>query len=912
MQTHEIRERFINHFVKSGHAEVPSASLILDDPNLLFVNAGMVPFKPYFLGQQTPPFPNQTATSIQKCVRTLDIEEVGITTRHNTFFQMAGNFSFGQYFKEGAITHAWSLLTNSVADGGFGLDADRLWVTVYLDDDEAADIWHNKIGVPTERIQRLGMADNYWSMGIPGPCGPCSEIYYDRGEEYGQYGGPIVDDSRYIELWNLVFMQNERGEGIGKDDFEIIGPLPKKNIDTGMGVERVACILQKVDNVYETDLLAPVIAVAEQLTGSIYGRSDALAKAGDSSSEDYHSAHIDDIRFRVIADHCRTGLMLILDGVTPGNEGQGYILRRLLRRIIRSARLLGATSVTMERLMATACETMTPSYPEIAENVERIRAVSVGEETAFLKTLESGTRLFEDAAARVKADGNAELGGQEAFTLHDTHGFPIDLTVEMAAEAGLSVDTVGFDARMSEQKARAKADNRAKKHAHADVSVYRPFVDNHATVFLGYEGTEAQARILGLVVDGSIVDRVSEGQRAQLIVDQTPFYAEAGGQLADRGHFTGTGGMCTVEDVQKTGKRVWLHEISVTGGELAVGDTVTGIVDSSWRHQARQAHSGTHLIHAALRQVLGPTAVQAGSLNKPGYLRFDFSYGQQLSAEQLRRIEVIANEGVDADYAVNTVETSLDEAKAMGAMALFGENYGSQVRVVEIGGPFSMELCGGIHVEHSSQVGPIAVLGEASVGSGIRRIEAYTGLDSFRFLAGQHRLSSTLASTLKVRSEELPDRIELLSSRLHEAEKRIAQFRTAELSAKVGDYVLQAGMVGDIRVLSARVPDGVAAGDLRTLAAEAKGRFGGEAAVVFFISSEPESGKVPFIAAATDAAVAAGVSAGDIIKAVAPLVGGRGGGKSALAQGSGSDASHTDAAVAAVRDYVDRATSGAR
>lgn len=908
MQTHEIRERFINHYVKAGHAEVPSASLILDDPNLLFVNAGMVPFKPYFLGEQNPPFPNGTATSIQKCVRTLDIEEVGITTRHNTFFQMAGNFSFGQYFKEGAISHAWSLLTDPVDEGGFGLDKDRLWVTVYLDDDEAAQIWHEKIGIPEERIQRLGMADNYWSMGVPGPCGPCSEIYYDRGEEYGEYGGPVVDDTRYIELWNLVFMQNERGKGIGKDDFEIVGPLPKKNIDTGMGVERVACILQGVENVYETDLLAPVIKVAENLTGATYGRSEQLIKAGDTESAEYHAAHTDDIRFRVIADHCRTGLMLILDGVTPGNEGRGYILRRLLRRIIRSARLLGATGVTMEKLMDTVRSTMTPSYPEIADNWERIRAVAVGEETAFLKTLESGTRLFETVAAQVKGSGLTELSGDAAFSLHDTHGFPIDLTVEMAAESGLTVDKEGFDARMAEQKARAKADNRAKKHDHADVAVYRPFVDNHPTVFLGYDSTEAEGSILGIVAGGALVERAGEGQKVQLILDQTPFYAEAGGQLADRGQITGTGGAATVDDVQKTGKKVWLHNVTVTGGEFAVGQRVTATVDHTWRHKARQAHSGTHMIHAALRQVLGPTAVQAGSLNKPGYLRFDFNYGEQLTADQLRRIELIANEAVDADYQVNTIETSLDEAKAMGAMALFGENYGSEVRVVEIGGPFSMELCGGIHVEHSSQIGPVAVLGESSVGSGVRRIEAYSGVDSFRFLSDQHKLSGALASQLRIPSEELPDRVEALTTRLNEAEKRIAQFRTAELSAKVGDYLLQATMVGDIRVVAARVPDGIAAGDLRTLATEAKSRAGSDAGVIFFISSDPESGKVPFIAAATDAAVADGVKAGDIIKTVAPYVSGRGGGKPAMAQGSGSDAAGIDAAVKAVRDIVADAT----
>lgn len=884
MQTHEIRERFIKHFTNAGHTEVPSASLILDDPNLLFVNAGMVPFKPYFLGQQNPPF--ATATSIQKCVRTLDIEEVGITTRHNTFFQMAGNFSFGDYFKEGAIKHAWALLTNSVADGGFGLDPDRLWVTVYTDDDEAAEIWEKKVGVPAERIQRLGMADNYWSMGVPGPCGPCSEIYYDRGPEHGKEGGPIVDDTRYIEIWNLVFMENERGEGIGKDNFEIVGPLPKKNIDTGMGVERVACILQDVENVYETDLLRPVIDEAARLTGATYGDN-----------------HTDNVRFRVIADHCRTGLMLMLDGVTPGNEGRGYILRRLLRRIIRSARLLGATGTTMERLMDTVRQTMTPSYPEIADNWERIRSVSVGEEKAFLKTLESGSQLFENAAAQAKSEGKSVVDGATAFSLHDTHGFPFDLTVEMANEAGMTVDEAGFHELMAKQKARAKADNNAKKMGHADQTIYRPFVDNHPTVFTGYTHIEDESAVLGIIKEGQLVDRVAAGDQAQIIVDRTPFYAEAGGQMADRGTLRGASGAADVTDVQKVGKKVWVHFATVTGGELAVGQKLTASVDDAWRHQARQAHSGTHLIHAALRDVLGPTAVQAGSMNRPGYLRFDFQYGDQLTAEQLSRIEDIANAAVDSDYKVNTIETSLDEARAMGAMALFGENYGDEVRVVEIGGPFSMELCGGIHVEHSSQIGPIAVLGESSVGSGVRRIEAYTGMDSFRFLSGGKNVVADLAANLKTPSEELPERIDALTAKLKAAEKQIQQMRNQQLLAGVGDLVAKAETIGVIKVVAVQLPEGVSAGDVRTMATDAKARFGTDAAVIFFTASD--DGKVPFVAAVTDAAVDKGLKAGELVKAFGEKVGGRGGGKPAMAQGSGSDAAGIAAGLDAVKAMVE-------
>lgn len=882
MQTHEIRDRFTQHFVKAGHTAVPSASLILDDPNLLFVNAGMVPFKPYFLGQQTPPF--ETATSIQKCVRTLDIEEVGITTRHNTFFQMAGNFSFGNYFKEGAITHAWNLLTGSLEDGGYGFDPERLWVTVYLDDDEAADIWHNKIGVPKERIQRLGMADNYWSMGVPGPCGPCSEIYYDRGPEHGKDGGPIADDNRYLEVWNLVFMQNERGEGIGKDNFEILGPLPKQNIDTGMGVERIACILQGVDNVYETDLLRPVIDAAEKLTGATYGEKPE-----------------DNIRFRVIADHSRTGMMLILDGVTPGNEGRGYILRRLLRRIIRSARLLGAQGATMEQFMNTIMDTMTPSYPEIADSRERILAVAVNEEKAFLHTLESGTKLFEEAAAAVKESGAATLGGDSAFTLHDTYGFPIDLTLEMAAEAGLKVDEEGFHKLMAEQKARAKADSQAKKHGHTDLSIYRQWVDENPTEFVGYDNLEAEANVIGLLSGGEKKSSVAAGDEVEVILDVTPMYAEAGGQLGDRGLIRAGGALLDVTDVQKIGKKLWVHKAVVKEGQLGL-EKVTASVDKQWRHAARQAHTGTHLIHAALRQVLGPTAVQAGSMNKPGYLRFDFNYTDALTPEQLHQIEQITNQAVDTDWAVNTIETTLAEAKAMGAMALFGENYGNEVRLVEIGGPFSMELCGGTHVAHSSQVGPIAVLGESSVGSGVRRIEAYSGLDSFTYLSKERALATGLAASLKAPSEELPERIAQLTDKLKAAEKEVERLRRAQLAAESLKYVESAQDVNGFHVIAVQLPTGIEAGELRGIATDLRDKMSAKDAVI--VLGVDNDGKAPYIVAATKSAIARGVKSGDLVKLVGKYVDGRGGGKPDMAQGAGTNIAGLQAAFEAVKDEL--------
>ncbi|WP_273408668.1 alanine--tRNA ligase [Corynebacterium ureicelerivorans] len=886
MQTHEIRERFTNHFVEAGHTPVPSASLILDDPTLLFVNAGMVPFKPYFLGDQTPDFANGTATSIQKCVRTLDIEEVGITTRHNTFFQMAGNFSFGQYFKEGAITHAWNLLTGSVDDGGLGLDPERLWVTVYLDDDEAAGIWRDKVGVPEERIQRMGMEDNFWSMGIPGPCGPCSEIYYDRGPEYGKDGGPIADDNRYMEIWNLVFMESVRGEGDKKGNFEIVGELPQKNIDTGMGIERVACLLQGVDNVYETDLLRPVIDAAVDLTGSKY----------DAGNKD------DDVRFRVIADHARTGMMIILDGVTPSNEGRGYILRRLLRRIIRSARLLGATGPVMETFMNTIMDTMTPSFPEIADNRERILRVAVAEEKAFSKTLEAGTTRFDEAASAVAASGAKVLPGAQAFELHDTYGFPIDLTVEMAREAGLDVDMAAFDAAMQEQRERAKADNKAKKHRNVDESLYREWVDANPTEFVGYDQLVHDATVIGLVRGGEKVGEVSQGDEVEVILDVTPMYAESGGQMADRGRLVMGDTILNVNDVQRVGKKLWLHKATVQNGGLDLGSTVTAEVDGAWRHGARQAHSATHLIHAAIRQVLGPTAVQAGSLNKPGYLRFDFNYTEQLTEAQLQEIATITNQAVDADLEVNTIETSLERAKEMGAMALFGESYGDKVRVVEIGGPFSIELCGGTHVAHSSQIGPVAVLGESSVGSGARRIEAYSGMDSFRFLSKEAALASGLAAELKAPTDQLPDRIAQLTERLRAAEKEIEDLHRQQLLASTANLANEAQTVGAHRVVAKQLPNGITTGDLRTIANDLRGKLQAEDAVIVLMSVV--DGKVSLAAAATQQAVASGVKAGDLVKLVGQYIDGKGGGKPDLAQGTGSRAGGIDDALRAVRESL--------
>lgn len=899
MQTHEIRKRFLDHFVKAGHTEVPSASVILDDPNLLFVNAGMVQFVPYFLGQRTPPY--NTATSVQKCIRTPDIDEVGITTRHNTFFQMAGNFSFGDYFKKGAIELAWSLLTNPVSEGGYGFDPEKLWATVYLDDDEAIGLWQEVAGLPLERIQRRGMADNYWSMGIPGPCGPCSEIYYDRGPDYGVDGGPEANEDRYIEIWNLVFMQNERGEGTSKEDFEILGPLPRKNIDTGMGVERIACLLQGVDNVYETDLVRPVIDLVAGIAPRGYGEGN----------------HEDDVRYRIIGDHSRTAAIIIGDGVTPGNEGRGYVLRRLLRRIIRAAKLLGVERPIMGELMATVRDEMGPSYPELVTDFDRINRIAVAEETAFNRTLAAGSRLFEDAAEATRAAGATVLSGNDAFTLHDTYGFPIDLTLEMAAEAGLSVDEEGFRGLMSEQRRRAKADAAARKQAHTDLSAYRELVDAGPTEFTGFDELTTEARILGIFVDGKRVPVVSHEHdagrsapdRVELILDRSPFYAESGGQIADEGTVTGTGASETakaaVTDVQKIAKTLWAHRINVESGEFVEGDTVVAAVDPRWRHGATQGHSGTHMVHAALRQVLGPNAVQAGSLNRPGYLRFDFNWQGALSDEQRTQIEEVTNEAVEADYEVHNFTTELDKAKAMGAMALFGENYPDEVRVVEIGGPFSIELCGGTHVRSSAQIGPVTILGESSVGSGVRRVEAYVGLDSFRHLAKERALMAGLASSLKVPSDEVPARVENLVERLRAAEKELDRLRLANARAAAANAAAGAEQIGRVRLVAQRMAGGISAGDLRSLVGDIRGKLGSEPAVVALLA-EGEDDAVPFVVAVNPAAQDLGLNANDLVKVVGAAVNGRGGGKADLAQGSGKGAAGIDAALAAIRAEIGR------
>ncbi|GEL19030.1 alanine--tRNA ligase [Pseudonocardia asaccharolytica] len=884
MQTHEIARRFTEYFTAAGHTRVPSASLILDDPTLLFVNAGMVQFKPYFLGEAPPPYPR--ATSIQKCVRTGDIDEVGRTTRHNTFFQMAGNFSFGDYFKAGAIEHAWKLVTGPQSEGGYGFDPDRIWVTVYLDDNEAAELWRSIAGIPAERIQRRSGKDNYWDMGVPGPGGPCSEIYFDRGPEHGAEGGPVVDEDRYLEIWNLVFMQDVRDELSPKDGYPPIGELPSKNIDTGMGVERVAYLLQGVENVYETDLVRPVIARAEEFSGRRYGAD-----------------HDDDVRFRVIADHARSGVMIIGDGVTPSNEGRGYVLRRLLRRIVRSSRLLGVREPVLNSYAEVVRDAMVPSYPELVTDFERISAVVRAEEEAFLTTLTAGSRIFDLAVTATKAGGGTQLAGDKAFQLHDTYGFPIDLTLEMAAEAGLTVDEQGFRTLMAEQRARAKADAAARKTGHGDAQAYRAVLDaGGGTEFLGYTDLVAEARIVGLIADGAGVPAAGAGSAVEVVLDRTPFYAEGGGQQADTGVVRGDGFAITVTDVQSPVTGLIVHRGTVDEGEATVDAVVHAEVDTSRRAAISRSHSATHLVHTGMRRHLGDAAAQAGSLNAPGRLRFDFtSPGGAVPASVLSEVEDEVNAVLTDDHEVRAFVTSQEEARRIGALALFGEKYGDAVRVVEIG-DYSRELCGGTHVHRSGQLGLVKLLSEASIGSGVRRVEALVGLDAFRFLAREHVLVSQLAEQFKARPEELPERIGGIVERLRAAERELEKVRADALLASAGSLADAAENVNGIALVAVAAPEGLGGTDLRALATDIRGRLGTRQGVVALFSADGD--KVSFVVATTAAARDRGVAAGKLIPAFAPAVGGRGGGKPDLAQGGGGDPSGIPAAIDALRGAV--------
>lgn len=889
MESAEIRARWLRFFesnnaLKLHHTVVPSASLIADDPNLLLVNAGMVPFKPYFLGEVKPPFTR--ATSVQKCVRTLDIDEVGKTTRHASFFQMCGNFSFGDYFKEGAIVMAWELLTKPISDGGFGFPEEKLWVTVYLNDDEAADIWHKKVGVPKERIQRRGMADNFWSMGVAGPCGPCSEIYYDRGAAYGREGGPIADEDRYLEVWNLVFMQNIRADGGSKDDFPIVGELPAKNIDTGLGLERTAALLQGVENIYEIDTTMQILKKASELSGVAYGK-------------DFK----DDVSLRVVADHARTSMMLIGDGVLPGNEGRGYVLRRMMRRTIRNMRILGAPDGNSAQLLEASIGAMSPQYPELLEKKARILEITNGEEDSFLTTLKSGTLIFDMAAMDAKSSKSSMLVGETAFKLHDTYGFPFDLTLEMAVESGLNVDEEGFRRLMKEQKDRAKADAKVKKSGHTDLSEYRKIIDTFGkTEFIGYRDLEGEAKIKGILVDGVSVQSAHEGE-VEVILNRTPFYAEGGGQLSDGGvlHLS-DGTRVLIEDVQSPVPGLYVHRGSILSGSLELEQDLYAEIDQGRRKAISRAHTATHMVHKAFREALGESATQAGSENAPGRFRFDFPAQGAVPPSVLNEVEARVNSLLIENMEVTSEEMSQQAAQAIGAMALFGEKYGEVVRVVSVG-DWARELCGGTHVHSSAELGVVKLLSESSIGAGVRRVEALVGADAFSYLAREHILLNSLTEIIKgARVEELPMRISELLNKFKVIERELASFKSAKALASVNDLAGNFEAIGTHQTLLVQVDNDISADDLRIMALDLRNR-GPEVVVALFST---HSDKVVLVVAVGSQAIATGIKAGALVKIGSTILGGGGGGKDDFAQGGGDDASKIISAISEMKVALGR------
>jgi alanyl-tRNA synthetase len=883
LKTAEIRRRWLDYFASKDHEIVPSASLISEDPTLMFTVAGMVPFIPYMTG--LVPAPYKRATSVQKCVRTLDIEEVGKTTRHGTFFQMNGNFSFGDYFKKEAIAYAWEFLTSSKAKGGLELDPELLWVTVYQDDDESIKIWRDVANVPIERIQKRGMKDNYWSTGQPGPAGPCSEIYYDRGPAYGSEGGPEADENRYIEIWNLVFMQFERGQGTGKDSFEILGELPSKNIDTGMGLERVAFLMQGVDNLYEIDEVRPVLDLAAKLSGKTYG--------ADSD---------DDVRLRVVADHVRSALMLIGDGVTPANDARGYVVRRLLRRAVRAMRLLGVETPVFKELFTASKNAMKASYPELETDFERILRTAVNEEEAFLRTLNSGLLVLDEEIAKAKSSKASALTGDSVFLLHDTYGFPVDLTFEIAQEAGLEIDRDKFTSLMNVQRQRAKDDAKQKRSTNADLSVYGEFRSLGVTKFTGYEELVSGAKVIGLIRDGLVVKELKEGDIAEVLLDETSFYAESGGQDSDSGFITGDGLSLEVLDVQKPVKGLVSHSVVVKRGSVAVGSKVSTEVSPDWRLGAAQAHSATHVVHAALRQVLGPQALQSGSYNKPGYMRLDFSWSESLSQATRTEIEEVTNLAIRQDLAVSAQFMSVKEAKDFGAVALFGETYDESVRVIQIGGPWSRELCGGTHVSRSSQVGLVSIIGEASVGSGSRRLEAYVGFEAFQALAAERALVASLTESLKVPREQLAEKIQTTVDELRAAQRKLASLSMEQLKNKLPELAQSAKQIGGSKVVLENIGAVDSADQVRELASALRDKLESDSAVAAIAGISGD--KIILIVATTKKAREAGISSGNLVKVASASLGGGGGGKDDIAQGGGPEVSKLADAFAAIENSI--------
>jgi alanyl-tRNA synthetase len=872
MRSTEIRRQFTDFFVERDHRLVPSSPLIPNDPTLLLANAGMNQFKPFLLGEVEPDY--RRATSVQKCTRTSDIEIVGDRS-HCTFFEMLGNFSFGDYFKEGAIAYAWELVTERL-----GFEPDRLWVTVYLDDDEAAGIWR-QTGVPAERIQRLGKDDNFWDMGVPGPCGPSSEIYVDRGPGFGADGGPAGGSDRYLEIWNLVFMQNIRGEGEGKD-YPIVGDLPNKNIDTGMGLERVATLLQGTDSMYETDLFLPVLQQVQEVAGAPYGDDGKLDRS-----------------LRIVTEHARTASFLIADGVLPSNEGRGYILRRLLRRAVRHLRVLGVEDAVLPAVSGRVVDALGEPWPELVAQRSLIEQVVASEEDSFSRTLRQGSALLDTAIRQTREAGGTTLTGDTAFQLHDTYGFPYELTLEAAEEAGLEVDADRFGVLMEDQRRRAKE---ARKELTADLrrlEAYRDLAGRHGrTVFVGYDTTGADGRILGLLRDGEELAAAHEGDQVELVLDRTPFYAEGGGQVGDSGTVRTAGGaVLQVTDTRPGLEGFHIHTARVLKGEAVPGEEVHAEVDADRREAVTRSHTATHTLHWALRDQLGEHARQQGSLVDAGRLRFDFAHFAAVPPERLAEVEAAVNRQLLADPEVKVWHTSLPEAEAAGAIGLFGEKYGELVRVVDVG-DFSRELCGGTHVGHGSQVGPVIVLGESSIGANLRRVEALTGLEALRYADRERQLLGEIAALLHTRPEDAPEQLRRRLEALAEATRELERLRVAGLERLAAELAARAARADGGWLVVERVAE-AGADDLRRIATAVRDRAGPGPGVVV-LGSETQ-GKAAMVALLSADLAERKLAARDVLAQAAKAVGGGAGGKGDLASAGGRDPSHLDEALRVAR-----------
>jgi len=884
MRTSEIRRRWLEYFAKNGHHIAPSVSLVSPDPSILFTIAGMVPFIPYFVGTQKAPWPR--AASVQKCIRTNDIDEVGHTTRHGTFFQMCGNFSFGDYFKEGAITYGIDLLTTAQDEGGYGLEKDRLWFTIWEHDDESAGIL-TSLGIDPSRIQTLPREEIFWDTGQPGPAGPCCEIHYDRGPEFGPDGGPLVDTGgdRFLEIWNLVFDQYLRGEGSGKD-YPLLGELEHKSIDTGLGLERLAYLLQGKNSMYEIDEVYPVLEHAAARAGTRYGADEA-----------------GDVRLRIVADHVRSALMLIGDGVRPGNDGRGYVLRRLIRRAVRSMKLLGVNDPVLPELLPVSMEVMKLSYAELEADFPRIAEVAYAEEEAFRRTLAAGTTILDGAIRQARQEGRA-VSGSDAFALHDTYGFPIDLTLEIAAEQGVAVDAAGFRSLMAEQKERARADALAKKSGHVDTTVFNELRARlgGSVDFVGYTQTAAEVRVVGILVDGRPVPSVVAPADVEVVLDRTPFYAEMGGQQADHGtlRFSG-GGIVDVIDAQAPVKGVTVHRGTLTEGQLTLDETGIATIDTVRRRQIAQAHTATHMVHKALHETLGDQATQAGSENAPSRLRFDFQHGAAVSPGAMAEIEGRVNTLVAENLEITDSVMDLEEAKRLGAMALFGEKYGARVRVVTIGDGWSRELCAGTHVPLTGNIGRIDVLGESSIGSGVRRIEALVGAGAYAHQAKESALVSQVSQLVGARPEELPERITQIMARLKAAEKELAQVRRAQVLGSAPALAAGAVAAGPLRVVVHDVGEVPGADELRTRALDVRARLGVGGAVALLGVA---GGRPLVVVALSPEARERGHRAGVLVREVAAILGGGGGGRDDVAQGGGTRAESIPAAIEALRGHL--------